>query len=205
MDAILFDLGNVFVFHDNERLFVLLATLFGVDASTFRRHVDAALWERVHRGQLPGEQLLLELNRRFGTSVTLSAFIPAWCGHFRLNPDMPLLLSQLPKHLPFGILSNSHDVHINWLLPQMPFLHQAKALIFSHEEGLVKPEAQLYDRALHRLGSRPDATLFFDDVAAYVEGARQVGMKAALFTTAQQCRADLAACGVQLSPEAQLV
>jgi glucose-1-phosphatase len=205
MDAILFDLGNVFVFHDNERLFALLARLFGVDLASFRRHVDATLWDRVHRGHLPGEQLLSELNRRFNASVTLSAFEVAWCGHFRFNDDMPMLLRLLPQHLPFGILSNSHDLHINWLLPQMPFLRRAKALVFSHEEGLVKPEAQLYHRALQRLGTRPEATLFFDDMADYVEGARKVGMPAFQFTTALQCRADLAASGIELSPPAQLM
>ena len=49
----------------------------------------------------------------------------------------------------------------------------------SHQLGLRKPDAAIYDEALRRLGVPADAVLFFDDSRANVEAARALGMQAA--------------------------
>ncbi len=54
-------------------------------------------------------------------------------------------------------------------------------IIYSHEEGTEKPDARIYEIACERLGLAPDEILFLDDVEAYVEGARAVGMHAILY------------------------
>ena len=44
--------------------------------------------------------------------------------------------------------------------------------------GARKPERRIYTRALGRFGVRPEDAILFDDSAANVEGARDLGMHA---------------------------
>ncbi len=66
-------------------------------------------------------------------------------------------------------------------------------LVFSGEEGVSKPDPEIYRRALGRLGVVPQEAIFVDDVAANVEGARAVGMTAIQFLNTAQVRAEIEA------------
>jgi len=48
--------------------------------------------------------------------------------------------------------------------------------VFSAEEGVRKPDPEIYVRALSRLGVAPAEAIFVDDRLKNVEGARRVGM-----------------------------
>jgi epoxide hydrolase-like predicted phosphatase len=53
--------------------------------------------------------------------------------------------------------------------------------VFSAEEGVRKPDPEIYRRALARLNVAPADAIFVDDRLKNVEGARQVGMHALHF------------------------
>jgi putative hydrolase of the HAD superfamily len=50
------------------------------------------------------------------------------------------------------------------------------AVLLSGQEGLRKPEPEIFRLAARRVGAQPTACVFVDDIAANVEGARAVGM-----------------------------
>jgi epoxide hydrolase-like predicted phosphatase len=54
------------------------------------------------------------------------------------------------------------------------------AVVLSGREGVRKPEAAIYRLTAGRLGVDPASCVFVDDMAANVEGARDVGMTAIL-------------------------
>jgi len=51
-------------------------------------------------------------------------------------------------------------------------------IVFSAEEGIKKPDPEIYQRTLSRLSVEPDEAIFVDDRLANVAGARQIGMQA---------------------------
>ena len=53
-------------------------------------------------------------------------------------------------------------------------------LVYSHEEGLEKPDPRAYELVCARLGVRPDEAVFLDDSRANVEAARALGMRGVL-------------------------
>jgi putative hydrolase of the HAD superfamily len=55
-------------------------------------------------------------------------------------------------------------------------------VMFSAEEGIRKPGAEIFLRMSSRLGVEPTRILFVDDRIENVKGARAVGMKATQFT-----------------------
>ncbi len=54
--------------------------------------------------------------------------------------------------------------------------------VLSGDTGFVKPDPQVYEIAIEKLGVEPDECLFFDDIPRNVRGAEAVGMKAALYS-----------------------
>lgn len=90
-----------------------------------------------------------------------------------------------------GVLSNA------W--PGARAYHQANVeldaifdqAVFSAEEGVMKPDPEIYRRALARLGVAPGEAAFVDDFVENVEAARALGMRGIHFKSAAQARGEV--------------
>jgi putative hydrolase of the HAD superfamily len=88
-----------------------------------------------------------------------------------------------------AILSNMpHDL-LAYVRRNFEWLDEFAVKIWSCELGIVKPDPAIYRICLEALGCEPARTLFFDDRPNNVEAARELGMDAHLFESAQQARA----------------
>ena len=67
-------------------------------------------------------------------------------------------------------------------------------LTFSCREQTAKPEPEIYERTLRRLGVAPAEALLIDDREDCLDGAWAVGIHALLFTTTEDTIASLKSC-----------
>jgi 2-haloacid dehalogenase len=77
-----------------------------------------------------------------------------------------------------------------------PVLQRFRGITVSGRVGMVKPDPAIYALHAARFGLDPAAILFFDDSQKNIEGARDAGWNAELFTSPEQMRADLAHYGI---------
>jgi putative hydrolase of the HAD superfamily len=82
-----------------------------------------------------------------------------------------------------GILSNLPFPLADALRGTDGFLDHFDHVTFSCELGLFKPQAPIYEHSFKGLKVPPEAVLFIDDRQENVDGAKEVGMHAELFTT----------------------
>jgi len=143
IDAVLLDLGNVLVFHDDRLLFRRLGERAGMREEEASRRIPEELRSAMRSGALDEGGVRAEVNRVLGT---------------QLGPDE------------FFELFNSHLTVHDEVLPLVA--------------------------ALEALRAEPSRTLFFDDIEAYVEGARALGIRAEVFTTAPSFAKTLQDLGV---------
>lgn len=54
-------------------------------------------------------------------------------------------------------------------------------VLYSHEEGMEKPDPRFYELLCHRLDVEPSDVIFIDDLAVNVDAARAAGMEAVRF------------------------
>lgn len=66
-------------------------------------------------------------------------------------------------------------------------------VVDSSEEGVRKPDPEIYRRLLARLDAAPASVLFLDDLEENCAAARQAGMRAIRFETTAQAVADVSA------------
>jgi epoxide hydrolase-like predicted phosphatase len=90
-----------------------------------------------------------------------------------------------------GVLSNSwgshpFDPYAGWDLER-----RFDAVVVSDRVRLRKPDSKIYHLAVQRLGVPAEQCVFVDDVAAYLEPARAMGMTVVLQTDATTAVAEL--------------
>jgi 2-haloacid dehalogenase len=66
-----------------------------------------------------------------------------------------------------------------------------EGIVVSGEEHLLKPDRKIYECLLDRYGLRAEESLFIDDNADNVAGAKVVGMEAIRFESAEQIEREL--------------
>lgn len=81
-----------------------------------------------------------------------------------------------------------------------PWLGGLHTVVVSGRERLAKPAPAFFRLALARLDLDAASTVYVDDLAPNVEGARSVGLVGLRFTSAARLRADLTALGLLPPP-----
>ncbi|MEW2358282.1 HAD family phosphatase [Spirillospora sp. NPDC029432] len=118
----------------------------------------------------------------------VEADLDSWCD---VDEEMVGLVTGLAdRGRTIGLLSNI----IGDLVPRFEALHggwldRFDARTYSCEIGVAKPDPEAYRICCERLGVPVEGTLFFDDSERNVRAAREAGMAAELFTSADQIRA----------------
>jgi putative hydrolase of the HAD superfamily len=73
-------------------------------------------------------------------------------------------------------------------------------IVYSHEEGFLKPDPRIYRVACNRLGVAVEAVVLLDDAQENVDGALAIGMNAILFENNRQASQTLKNCSANESP-----
>lgn len=74
------------------------------------------------------------------------------------------------------------------------FRELCDAVIYSHEEGIEKPDRRIFELTCERLRVRPEETVFLDDFGPHVAAACALGMRGILFEHNAQAVAAVEAC-----------
>lgn len=137
---------------------------------------------------------------RFQASTGLSqadfdAYMAAFWDVYMGNPNEELIayFRALRPRYRTAILSNSFLGAREQEEKRYGFTSMVDLAIYSHEEGIHKPDPRIFAIASERLGVPPAEIVFLDDVPANVEAARAVGLQAVLFTSTPQAIGDIEA------------
>lgn len=95
-----------------------------------------------------------------------------------------------------AVLSNTE-------VPAMQLFHQLRyemfdVAVFSCLEGVKKPDREIYELTLKKLGSGPEQSVFIDDKQEYINGAKDVGINTVLFQNIDQVKDELSRLGVKI-------
>jgi glucose-1-phosphatase len=198
IEVVFLDLGNVLVFHDDAILSRRLSQFGGAPPEVIRERL-LALWDPFNRGTVAGDELRRAVCQASGATTLMDeeTFFQVWNCHFRVHHEVMPLVEALLHRCKVALLSNCNDLHWRFVRPQLPLLERFSARVLSYELGLAKPDPEIFRAALRRVGNPPpEACAFFDDVPAFVQVARTLGIQAEVFTDAANFRAQLTRLGL---------
>jgi putative hydrolase of the HAD superfamily len=116
-------------------------------------------------------------------------FWDVYCGN--PNPELAAFFGSLRPRYQTALLSNSFDGARREEERRYHFSELADLIIYSHEEGVEKPDPRIYARACERLGVQPEEMIFLDDVERNITAAAAYGINAILFRDNAQAIADI--------------
>lgn len=111
-----------------------------------------------------------------------------------LNIELTTYFASLRPHYQTALLSNSFSGARSREQERYRFAELCDLLIYSHEEGMVKPERRIFELTCERLCVQPAEIVFLDDVEANVAAARELGIQAILFRENKEAIAAIQAC-----------
>jgi putative hydrolase of the HAD superfamily len=117
----------------------------------------------------------------------------SWNAMLRGIPAAKLeLLQRLMKTHQVFLLSNTNSIHIQYINDVMLANGKEKRMLdyyfhkayYSHRMGKRKPDADIFEQVLEENNLLPSQTLFLDDYAINIEGAKSVGIQTVHVTSA---------------------
>jgi len=175
---ILFDLGNVLVDHVPSGT-DHIASFLKIEPDvlhTYLLEIDAS--RRLCNGEFGAEEFVALVNRRFNGAIT-PKMITEWFKPEieRVYPEIPELVSSLAGRYSLGVLSNTFFGHWDYFAAT-DLAGRFSALMASHLLGCVKPDPEIYRKALRQIAAKPEETIFIDDKEENVAAALALGINA---------------------------
>lgn len=181
--AVIFDIGGVLEINPRTGWEQRWAAELGLDPAEFTRRLEPA-FDAGSRGAASTDDVENQIACVLGLDgSSLGAFMDdVWAEYVgTLNEPLTRYFASLRPHYRTGILSNSFVGAREREQRLYGFEDMCDVVVYSHEEGYLKPDPRLYRIACERLAVAPERAVFVDDVPACLEGARAVGMAAIRF------------------------
>ena len=196
--AIIFDLGKVLIQFDFKRGYRALEGLCPYAAAEIPRRIGrTGLVERFETGLVEPRDFVEQFSRILDLHLDYDRFCEIWSCIFTETLIPESLLEALAARYRLLLLSNTNALHFAMLRETYGhMLRHFHDLILSYEVGAMKPQPEIYREALQRAECLPGECFYTDDIAAYVDAARQMGIDAVQFESREQIEREMRDRGI---------
>jgi len=154
-----------------------------IDYILFR---DSRILGMYEEGKMTSGEFFLSMKEVFELDISLLQFEKIWNEVFTENEGIGDLIKSLKKDFMLFLLSNTNELHFEYVKREFQVVHEFDQWILSYEVGLRKPDPEIFKIALAKAGVRPGETIFVDDNRANVIAAEDAGIHAVEFESVEQ-------------------
>lgn len=186
--AICLDFGNVLVPFDYNRLWQGLSRHSSLSeeemAQRFRESDLPILYES---GKMSSQSFHREMSSLFKITLPYEGFCDAWSSIFDRDSTVDLsFLSSLARGYVLVLVSNTNDIHFDFMQQQYPVLRAFHHFALSYQVGVTKPGKDIYTAALNMAHVDAKEAFYADDIETYVDAALDLGFRAAQVRTKEE-------------------
>jgi len=188
IDAVVFDIGGVLELTPATGWEQRWADELELRLGEFERRLGR-LWQPGELGHESLEAIERETARAFELDEDQLARLTAeiWAEYLgTLNVVLADYFAGLRPRYRTGILSNSLVGAREREQAAYGFEDICDVIVYSHEEGIAKPDPRFYELICARLGCEARRTVFLDDRQLCVDGAKAAGLQAIMFLSNEQ-------------------
>lgn len=115
-----------------------------------------------------------------------------------IDHEVVKIIKNLKQTYDLCLLSNASSGYLRRILADNKLDVLFDELIISSEVNMIKPDPQVFELALDRLGLKASETVFIDDWKENTNSAESLGIKGIVFDNSSQLSRDLQALGIKL-------
>lgn len=196
--CLFFDLGDVLVNVHMDRLFRNFSMITDIPLGKVQHEIKKINepYLAFQKGQLSKSDYFELLRKKFDLDVDDQILEQTHCDIFSLNSELLEFVRSIEGDYCFSIISNTDELHFNYILDSFHELDFFIKNTTSYEAGCLKPDEQIYTFALEKNSANPEQCLFVDDRVENVAGAQKLGITALHFQSVNRLRADFKNLGV---------
>jgi epoxide hydrolase-like predicted phosphatase len=195
IQAIYFDIGGVLVRTMDRAPRTQLAARLGMTYEALEELVFGGdNGRKAQLGEITAEEQWAYVCQQVNWPISI------WCeleAEFYAGDSLDAALvdyiRDLHRRYKTGIISNALSNVRSAIATKWHMADAFDVIITSADEGMMKPDARIFQIALQSLNVQPFEAVFVDDFPHNVEGARAVGMRAIQFRNPEQVRLELEA------------
>ena len=198
-DVLLFDIGRVVLDIDFNKVMTCWAGHAGcTPAELAGRFVVDDSFKHHEVGRIDDAAFFHNLRTSLGIGISDAQFLEGWNAIFAGEmPGISGMLAKAGQRMPLYAFSNTNPAHVaHFSRVYADVLGHFREIFLSSSIGLRKPDAEAYDHVVKAIGVPASRILFFDDVAANIEGARSRGLAAVHVTSMDDVAKALTALGI---------
>jgi FMN phosphatase YigB (HAD superfamily) len=182
---IIFDLGGVLLNLDYQLTKQAFVRLGVKDYDThFTQAEQVSLFDAFETGKISEQTFFIRLRDLVGIDFTEKQILKAWNAMLLDFPiERKILLLNLKKKFNISLLSNTNETHIRAFTKTIQNdigLDSLESLFhsvyYSNEIGFRKPTKEAFKHVLEQNDYIAEETLFLDDSAQHLEGAKKCGI-----------------------------
>jgi HAD superfamily hydrolase (TIGR01509 family) len=200
--AMIFDLGNVVIKFDPNILDAEYRKYCKAREGAFVEYLlDSDNINKYMEGKLSSSRFYSKTKRMFRMDIKYGEFYGIWNAMFTSYPEMEEIIRKLKENYPqikLILLSNTNEVHYNFVKEEYKVLDLFDGHLLSHEFGKQKPHPEIYKEAMRMAGTIPRDTFYTDDREDLIEAARIMGIKAYQFTGHEGLIKQLSKFGIEV-------
>lgn len=190
---LIFDLGGVILDLSVDHTLDAFADLSKITKEKVKElFISSPGFEDYEKGSLDDQAFREFIRETYSVSASDEAIDTCWNAMLLGIPPLKLdLLTKLQNEFQVYLLSNTNGIHLHHINEVMlPKIAGAKVLdnyfhkaYYSHLMCKRKPDADIFEQVIEENHLVPEQTLFLDDNAMNIEGAKSVGIKTIHVTT----------------------
>jgi len=201
IEVVYFDLGKVIVDFDHSRAAQELLKVTPLSLKEAMAVLsDDELVSEYETGRLSSQEHYRKVCRRLQMEVSIEKFRELWGSMFLPEPLLSeSFLQDLKKRYRLMLLSNTNEIHFDFVIQNYPILRMIEERLLSYQAGCMKPQTRIFELAIKKAGVAPENIFFTDDRPENIEAAQRSGIQALLFQSETQLKRDMVSRGMTVA------
>jgi HAD superfamily hydrolase (TIGR01509 family) len=181
---VIFDLGGVLYDINYKNTIEAFRDLGILDPEQlYSQKNQTQLFDEFETGKMDEKTFLQQLKKEFPGKVSEEELLKAWNAMLMGMPEHRIdFLLEIAEDYNVYLLSNTNSIHMRQIEDELikSDLDDLKSYFdeafLSFEIGKRKPDVSTFEWVINELGIDPEETIFIDDSAQHVNGAKQAGL-----------------------------
>jgi HAD superfamily hydrolase (TIGR01509 family) len=200
IQALIFDLFGVLVSFDDRLVYDRISQHCECPSTAFQQMYNMVSEPELITGQTSLHQLHARLVDDLQLTASFAEFERIWQKSYsEPMPGVKDVLHQLTGKCRLVLLSNVDQYYWPTIESSLPELDSFDAKVLSFQEGVAKPSAVAFKRAVAASGVPVQNCYFVDDKSENIEAAAEIGLTGHVFTSCRELKATLRQAGLQVA------
>jgi epoxide hydrolase-like predicted phosphatase len=156
-------------------------------------------WEKFEKGLITEEQLKEKIESDHGIKPELmDKMADGWRSTIKPIKETIEIAKKLSKNYKLFALSNVDENTTRKCFKKFNFYRYFDEIILSWKVHMRKPEPEIYEYTLKRMGLEPEETVFIDNYPVNIPVAKDMGIHTIFFKNSKQLKRDLNGLGIKV-------